>query len=193
MTNDPFQRPSNDFFAAKDFQGNLVLFENVGQPYKKVTKFDKPDDPSTVIDADVTIIDAAGGAKVFVKSTVFGMALVGTLSRALPGKPLLGRIGQGVAAAGQSAPWVLDDYTDADAQLAGQYLTQRASGTFQAPTQQAAPVAAPAPVQAAPVAAAPQQVSVPAGVDPAAFAAAMAALAGGGLNPAVVTDDSPPF
>jgi hypothetical protein len=185
---DPFQRPSNDFFAAKDFHGKLVLLENIGQPYTAKTDFGDSD----AIDADVTVIDADGGVKVFTKSRVFGAALVGTMSRALPGKPLLGRIAQGLAKSGQSAPWLLADYTDADAQLAGQYLTQRASGTFQPPTQQAAPVAQQAPVQAAPVAAQPQQVHVPAGVDPAAFAAAMAALAGGGLNPAVVTDE-PPF
>lgn len=186
---DPFQRPSNDFFAAKDYQGKLVLFENIGQPYKKVTKFDKPDDPSTVIDADVTVIDADGGPAVFTKSVVFGMALVGTLSRAVPGKPLLGRIGQGEAKQGQSAPWMLLDFTDADAQLAGSYLTARASGQFQAPAAtapvQQQPVAQVAPVQ--------QQVApaVPAGVDPAAYAAAMAALTGGGLNPQPV--DGAPF
>jgi len=180
MSNDLFQRPSNDFFAAKSYDGKLVLFESIGQPYTAKTDFGDSD----AIDADVTVIDADGGPKVFTKSRVFGAALVGTLSRSLPGKPLLGRIGQGQAKAGQSAPWILEDYTDQDAALAGAYLTQRASGAFSrpatpAPAPQQAPVETrPAPdfAQAAPVAVNPP--ATPAGIDPEAYAAALAALGG---------------
>jgi hypothetical protein len=200
MSTDLFQRPSTDFFAAKDFQGKLVLFENIGQPYTKVTKFDRPDDPSTVLDADVTVIDADGGPAVFTRSTVFGAALVGTLSRAVPGKPLLGRIGQGEAKAGQSAPWVLLDFTDADAQTAGAYLTARASGTLQAPVQQA-PVVQQQPVvqqpvvqvQQQPVAQAPVQQAPAAAVDPSQLSPEQVALLLSQLGAQPAQASTPPY
>lgn len=173
-----FQRPSNDFFAAKDYQGKLVLFENISPTYQKQTKFDKPGFPSTVLDADVTVIDADGGPVVYPRSVVFGMALVGTLSRALPGKPLLGRIGQGKAKEGQDPPWVLVDFTDSDAATASAYLRARAASEFSKPAAAPEP---PRPDFVPP--AQPAAPAAPAGVDQAAFEAAMAALRGGGLGP----------
>jgi hypothetical protein len=167
---DPFARPSNDFWSAKDYEGKLHLFENIGAaPYECSTSSNKPGETSTAIDADVTVIDADGGAKVFPKCRVFGQAVVGTLSRVKPGTPLLGRIVKGQASLGKNPPWLLQDYTDAEATLAGQYLTQRATGSFQQP---AAP-ATPAP------AATSQQSAV--NLDDPAVQAALAALAAQGV------------
>lgn len=175
---DPFARPSSDFFAAKDYQGKLCLFENIGQPGERKTDYGM----SPCIDADVTVIDADGGPAVFTRSSVFGAALVGTLGRATPGKPLLGRIGQGQAKAGQSAPWILNDYTDADAALAGQYLTQRSTGQFSSP-------AAAVQGQGQPNVAAPQQSAID--VNDPAVQAALAALAAQGV--AAAAPSEPPF
>jgi hypothetical protein len=177
---DMFQRPSSgDHFKAADHLGKLVLFETIGGKEMVKTNFGDTE----AVTADVTVIDADGGPQTYPRSLVFGAALIGTLTRALPGKPLLGRIGQGQAKAGQSAPWVLADYSDQDAQLAGQYLTQRASGTFQAPSQTApATPAAPA-MQSG-------QAGSPNLNDP-AVQAALAALAAGGLT--TPTPDQPGF
>jgi hypothetical protein len=186
---DPFARPSNDFFAAKNFPGKLALFENIGQPNAKMTKHSKPNEPTPYITADVTVIDADGGVAVFPQSDVFGMALVGTLSRAVPGKPLLGRLKKGVSTSNpDNPPWILEDYTDADAAIAGQYLTQRAAGSFSSPAA-AAPATTPAP--AAPPPAAPVQQSAIDVNDP-AVQAALAALAASGVA-ATPGTDSPPF
>lgn len=193
MSNDPFGRPSTDFFAAKAYDGKLVLFESIGQVEEKATKFNKPGELTKYVVADVTVIDAEGGPAVYPRSDVFGAALVGTLGRAVPGKPLLGRIAQGEAKAGQSAPWILQDYTDADAALAGQYLTQRASGSFQGSSgvgQQTTTTTPPAAPSVAAPAAAPQQSAV--NLDDPAVQAALAALAAQGVA-ATPSTDEPPF
>jgi hypothetical protein len=170
---DMFERPSNDFWAAKDYAGKLHIFENIGQPYETVTSSNKPGETSTAIDADVTVLDADGGPKEFRKARVFGQAIVGALSRVNPGKPMLARIQQGQASPGKNPPWLLVDYTDADAQLAGAYLTQRAAGQFQAPAPATPAPAAPA-IQTG-------QAGAPNLNDP-AVQAALAALAAGGVT-----------
>jgi len=49
---------------------------------------------------------------------IYGQALVDSLRAALGGLPVLGRVGRGTAEPGQSAPWILQPYTDDDAQFA---------------------------------------------------------------------------
>ncbi len=187
---DPFARPSNDFWSAAEYEGKLHLFENIGAPYEVSTSSNKPGETSTTIDADVTVIDADGGVKVFLKSRVFGQAVVGTLSRTPAGKPLLGRIVKGQASQGKNAPWLLQDYTDADAAQAGAYLTQRATGAFQQPAPAAAAPAAPA-APATPPAAGHQQAAV--NLDDPAVQAALAALAAQGVAATKPGLDEPPF
>lgn len=68
------------------------------------------------------------------------------------GKQVLARIGQGVAKPGKSAPWILEDATQsvADIKKATDYITAKATGSWESTPVAAAPVAAaPAPTAVA--------------------------------------------
>ena len=193
----PFAQPSSGpMFAAKEHVGRLVLFEDIGAPEKIKTAAGESD----VIRATVTVVDDPRGPQVYPQSLVFGRVLVGTLARATGAT--LARLAQGVAKPGQSAPWLLAEFTPADAALAEAYLAARPRTQFAAPVRAQAPqaqavqtVQAQAPqaqaVQAAPVQAVahPGVVAAPA---PATAEQVQAALAQFGVG-ATVVDDAPPF
>jgi hypothetical protein len=63
---------------------------------------------------------------------VFPRVLIGQM-RSRIGQKVLGRLGQGVAKVGQSAPWVLQDFTAADAQKAQAYIDRQSKPAFSAP------------------------------------------------------------
>lgn len=135
-----FEQPSNDFFKSSDYNGHLIIVENIGAPYRTNTNFGETD----AIKADVTVLTDPAGPKEFRQTQVFGAAMVGTLSRASTGAQVLGRIGQGVAKQGQSAPWVINPWNPGDEVFAQSYVEQRnaarAAQQFQ-PAPQPAPAA----------------------------------------------------
>jgi hypothetical protein len=53
---------------------------------------------------------------------VFGAALVPRLTGDLDAEVIVGRLGQGLAKPGRSAPWTLDDPTDADLEAAEAFV-----------------------------------------------------------------------
>lgn len=153
---DGFDQPASEFFKAADYNGHLILCENIGPRYTTNTSYGETD----AINADVTVLTHPEGPKTFTNTAVFGAAMVGTLSRSNPGRPVLGRIGQGTAKTGQSAPWVLNGFDPAtDGAFAQSWVdqrnAQRAAAGFGQPQAAPAPVAAPIP-QAAPVPTVPQ-------------------------------------
>lgn len=80
------------------------------------------------IRADITDLDTG---ETFTDVLVFPRVLIGQLRPRLGGK-VLGRLGQGNAKPGQSAPWLLQDFTANDAKKAEAYLAKAPS--FSAPT-----------------------------------------------------------
>jgi hypothetical protein len=60
---------------------------------------------------------------------VFPRVLIGQL-RARIGQKVLGRLGQGVAKVGQSAPWVLQDFTADDAKKAQAWIDRQSKPAF---------------------------------------------------------------
>lgn len=102
------------------------------------------------VEAAVHVLDGPKGGEVL-RGMIFQRVMVGSLRNAVGGDPVLGRVGQGVANPGKSAPWVLNPFTDADAALAMGYIARARPGI-----QQAAPAApVPTPAAAAPAAASP--------------------------------------
>ena len=101
--------------------------------------------PSDAIACDVHVLDGAKGGEKFESTLVFQKALIGSLRSAIGGEPVLGRIGQGVAKPGQSPPYILQPFTDADAALATGYIQRMATPASgqAAPKAAAAPAAAP--------------------------------------------------
>lgn len=79
--------------------------------------------PADFIEADITVLDGQHKGEQHSAVRMFQKQLIGQLRPKVgTGRMVLGRLGKGVAKAGQSAPWVLSDPTDADKGIARQHL-----------------------------------------------------------------------
>lgn len=87
--------------------------------------------------ADVHVIDQ-DEPKTYADTLVFPRVLVSQL-RSKVGQMVLGRLEQGVAKPGQTAPWRLAEATSQDQALGGEWLRKRKSPAFSQPAAQAAP------------------------------------------------------
>jgi hypothetical protein len=143
-----FQQPSQgDQVKVAELTGSLVLIWALELREDVPTAYG----PSDAIAVNIHVLDGGKGGEKFENTLLFQKALIGSLRSAIGGEPVLGRVGQGVAKPGQSAPYILQPFTDADAALATGYI-QRMAKPFQAPANPtaAAPAAAPPAPQAAP-------------------------------------------
>ena len=136
-----FQQPSagGDQVKIPELLGGLVLITVREYRDKITTSFGESD----AVAVDLSVLDGPKAGEIYENALLFQRALVGSLRSATGGEPVLGRIGQGTAKPGQSAPYILLPYTDADAAVATAWITSRAA-RFQPPAD-TAPVAAPAP------------------------------------------------
>lgn len=138
-----FQQPSQPGqFALKDYLGRLVLFTVHAHEADIQTAFGVSD----AIRADVVVLDGADAPEEIADALIFGRAVVGSLKGNV-GQQVLARIGQGTARPGQSAPWVLNAYSDTDAQVATDYVTRKAAGGMKQPGP-SGPTAVPSPAAA---------------------------------------------
>lgn len=158
---DPFADPTpiaSDFASADSFRGRLVLIE----PTKLELDIPNQQDPSKSADrmtAKVTVVDGQGPVQIFSQKAPTGKFLEGPehagvwfsqdrIVKAVlperyyvPGRMVLARLetfkpGKG---AGLGNPWGLLPATDADKQIARNFLANRTVGGAAAPTQQVAP------------------------------------------------------
>lgn len=195
----PFAQPSagGDQFEPKDYLGALLLIYPKSYNPNATTKHG----PSTSADVDVVVVDrpdATGQPTIMRNARLFGN-LANSVRDSL-GSQVLGRLAQVPTNKGNPA-WVLDNYTDADAAVAGPVHTAWTAGQFKPP---AAPQSANAQASAAQdpwagmnaaPAPPPQQYAAPPAV-PGAPAAAPAdpnitLLIGKGLDPAQVVAMDP--
>jgi hypothetical protein len=144
-----FQQPSQgDRVNISELVGSLVLIWVREYRDDITTTFG----PSDAVAVDLHTLDGPQGGERFENTLIFQKALIGSLRSAVGGDPVLGRIGQGTAKPGQSAPYILQPFTEQDAALATSYI-QRMPKPFQAPAsgngQPANPPAAAAPPAAA--------------------------------------------
>lgn len=133
MSNEnPFERPASATgIQWAEHKGRLLLVEPKAYETGIVTSLGEKD----AVRADVTIIDAPGKPEEYVDTLIFPRALIGQ-TRAMVGKKVLGRLGQGQAKPGQNAPWRLDDPTADDIETGKKYLAAReAANPFAAPAQ----------------------------------------------------------
>lgn len=143
-----FQQPSQgDRVNVAELVGSLVLIwvrevrEGITTPYGE----------REAVACDVHVLDGPKGGEKFENALIFQAALIGSLRNAAGGEPVLGRFGQGVAKPGQSAPYILEPFTEQDAAVATGYI-QRMAKPFQAPAATSpAPAAAASKPAAAPV------------------------------------------
>lgn len=141
-----FQQPSQgDQVKVAELVGCLVLIW--------VREF-REDIPTTfgasdAIACDIHVLDGTKGGEKFENTLIFQRALIGSLKSAIGGDPVLGRIGQGVAKPGQSPPYILNPFTDADAALATGYIQGMAKPFQQPENGSPAATAPPSPPPAA--------------------------------------------
>ena len=140
-----FQQPSQgDQVKVAELVGSLVLIWALELREDVPTAYG----PSDAIAVNIHVLDGGKGGEKFENTLLFQKALIGSLRSALGGEPVLARIGQGVAKPGQSAPYILQPFTDADAALATHYI-QQLGKPFQAPANPPAAAAAATPSPAA--------------------------------------------
>lgn len=117
---DEFATPATSSgFSPKDFNGALILFTVRGVETGISTVYGETD----AVKADIVILDGPNAGDTFDDSLVFPKVLQGQL-RSRTGEKVLGRLGQGTAKPGQSAPWMLSEATDADKKVARDWLAK---------------------------------------------------------------------
>lgn len=145
---DPFARPTprqSNFASADSFRGRLVLIEPTKVEFDVPKQANQPNGPKgTRVTATVTVVDGKGPVQSY-SNRVPGAMLEGDVHRGVwfgqeqisaglleldgktPLKMVLARIDtlKPGSPAGQGNPWVLGDFTDADAQTARDYLAGR--------------------------------------------------------------------
>lgn len=122
---DPFADPAGPGSGEKitDYAGHLLLVT----PTEYVENMSTSIGETDVVRADVVVLDGDNPGHSIPDMLVFQTALKRDLTRVLqgPGKMMLGRLGQGEAKKGKSAPWIFIPGTEEDKTLARQYLTAR--------------------------------------------------------------------
>lgn len=102
----------------KNTLGHLLLITPLSVEEKVNTSLGEKD----AIRADIVDLD---NGEDYTDILVFPRVLQGQLRSRIGGK-VLGRLGQGVAKPGQSAPWTLGDFSAEDATKAQEYLAKQA-------------------------------------------------------------------
>lgn len=177
----PFAQPSagGEKFEPREFGGALLLIYPKSYNPNETTQYG----PSTSADVDIVVVDrpdpTTGQPTVKRNARLFGN-LANSVRDSI-GSQVLGRLDQVPTNKGNPA-WVLTNFTDADAALAGSAHQAYQAGQFAAPAPSTqAPAAPPAPVSTP---AAPQ--AAPAANDP-----NIALLINKGLDPTQVVGMSP--
>lgn len=109
----------------EDYKGNLLLFTVKSQETGVQTAFGTADP----VRADVTILDGDHTGEQILDTLVFPKVLIGQL-KANIGKKVLGRLSQGNAKPGQSAPWMLTDATEDDKTVARKWVASNQEPPF---------------------------------------------------------------
>lgn len=100
-----------------DVKGALVMVKVLAVETGINTAFGQSD----AIRADVTVLDGSQAGEEYSDCLIFPKALQSQLRPNL-NKTVLGRVGQGAAKPGQSAPWLLTEASDADRKTASDYI-----------------------------------------------------------------------
>lgn len=120
---DPFADPgSSTSVEWGDLLGSLLLFTVHGVEREIQTVHGTTD----AISADVVVLDGAQRGTVYDGALVFPRMLQSQL-RSRIGQKVLGRLGQGEAKRGQSAPWMLNAATEDDKRIGRDYLANAMS------------------------------------------------------------------
>jgi hypothetical protein len=116
-----FTNPSSpgDGITWEDHRGALLIIHVHSLEAGIQTTFG----PKDAVKADVHVVDGTGAGKTYDDCLIFPTLLVSQTKRSI-GQKVLGRLGTGNAKPGQKPPWLLDQPTTEDTQLAEQWLTK---------------------------------------------------------------------
>lgn len=104
-----------------DFKGALFIVEPLSQETGVQTAFGSADP----VRANVHIITGPDSSEDYPDTLIFPKVLAGQLKTQI-GKKVVGRLGQGTAKPGQSAPWLLEEATADDIAKAQAWLARQA-------------------------------------------------------------------
>jgi len=122
----PFATPAqpSEGLDLQGLRGSLLLLKVLFLEDHIPTVHTKPGEKSPAIRADVTVLDGPQAGKEYPDTLIFPKVLQSQL-RSRIGQLVLGRLGQGQAKPGQTAPWKLDPATHADEQAAESWLRNK--------------------------------------------------------------------
>lgn len=120
MSNSPFASPAAAGGGIQwvDVKGSLVLIEVLSVETGINTSFGATD----AVRANVSVVDGDKKGERFDDTLIFPKVLQGQLKSRI-GQKVLGRVTQGQAKPGQSAPWMLADASEADIKLGTEFLS----------------------------------------------------------------------
>lgn len=104
-----------------DHQGKLLIIEPTSFESGIQTSFGTAD----AVKADVHVITGPGESEDYPECLVFPKLLASQLKGQI-GRKVVGRLGQGQAKPGQSAPWLLNEATADDIAKAQEWLSRKA-------------------------------------------------------------------
>lgn len=127
MSNDDFAAPSAPGGGINwtDHKGSLLLITAHEYVEGIATNFGS----ANAVRADVVVI-GDNGAEEYEDTLVFPKVLSSQLRKQIGGKKVLGRLGQGQAKPGQSAPWLIEEASAEDVAKARAYLASLESIPF---------------------------------------------------------------
>lgn len=124
MSEDFTQPLRGDKFDPEAFDGQLLLIYPTEYHSAIPTKFDRPGKPpSQAVDCHIVGLETG---KILKDARIFGAAMVPQLKGAVGGKPVLGRLGRGVAQGSNQPPWILKDFDEQEAAMARQWMAANA-------------------------------------------------------------------
>jgi hypothetical protein len=126
VTTDQFDSPGAAVgIQWADYKGSLLLFNVLSVEKDITTRFGISD----AVKVAINVLDGPGEGDGIFETLVFPKVLKAQLAGKVGGR-VLGRLGQGAAVSGQSAPWKLDDPTEADKQTARAWIAKNDKPPF---------------------------------------------------------------
>lgn len=124
----PFDKPAapSGGIDFKTLSGALLVVDVLSVEEHVPTVHTKPGEKSPAVKADVFVLDGASQGEEFLGTLIFPKILQSQLGRSV-GRKVIGRLTQGTAKPGQSAPWMLAEATEADNAAGEQWLQARSA------------------------------------------------------------------
>jgi hypothetical protein len=123
---DPFDDPGESGFfggdAKKRLNGSLLVFEVTEFIPDFPTVQSKPNEANPAVRANIHVVDGEHKGEYIENAPIFGAMIEALRTRV--NRKVIGRLGQGTAKQGKSAPWTLEKATPEERQAGAAYMRQ---------------------------------------------------------------------